>query len=227
MWRRGRDSRLRPTSSLRPKPAEEQRRARVHSAVRPAEPPWRINSIIQLLHRNRGAIPAPARRRTAAHHAGLGADRNLERCGHSARSCAARNRCRLRPLRSASVENQKVNSLAYCSQAVLAAAEDMKEAAVGAAPRSRRRAKSGAGQGFEPETIAAFLRRNAELLEAAKLPRQAGVSVHAVAEESAATLRKLAEETENKKPLKAGGLGAPSHRAGRKTICGVARRDAG
>jgi hypothetical protein len=95
-------------------------------------------------------------------------------------------------------KTRKINSLAYCSQAVLAAAEDMKEAAVGAAAAQPASSKSGAGQGFEPETIAAFLRRNAELLEAAKLPHTAGVSVHAVAEESATTLRKLAEETENK-----------------------------
>jgi hypothetical protein len=94
-------------------------------------------------------------------------------------------------------KTKKVNSLAYCSQEVLAAAEEMKEAAVGtAAPASR---KSGAGQGFEPQTISAFLRRNADLLEAAKLPHSAGVSVQAVAAESAATLRKLAEETESRK----------------------------
>jgi hypothetical protein len=59
--------------------------------------------------------------------------------------------------------------------------------------------KSDAGQGFEPEAITAFLRRNAALLEAAKLPRSAGISVHAVAQASAATLRKLAQDTENKK----------------------------
>jgi hypothetical protein len=94
-------------------------------------------------------------------------------------------------------KTKKVNSLAYCSQEVLAAAEDMKEAAVGTAAASS--SKSGAGQGFEPETIAAFLRSNAVLLEAAKLPRSAGVSVHAVAAESAATLLRLAQETEGKK----------------------------
>jgi len=95
-------------------------------------------------------------------------------------------------------KTKKVNSLAYCSQEVLAAAEDMKEAAVGAAG-GQPSGKSSAGQGFEPEAIAAFLRRNADLLEAAKLPQSAGISVHAVAGESAATLRKLAQETENKK----------------------------
>jgi hypothetical protein len=96
-------------------------------------------------------------------------------------------------------KTKKVNSLAYCSQEVLAAAEDMKEAAVGAADEQSASNKSGAAQGFEPEIIAAFLRRNAELLDAAKLPRSAAISVHAVAAESAATLRKLALETESKK----------------------------
>jgi hypothetical protein len=95
-------------------------------------------------------------------------------------------------------KTKKVNSLAYCSQEVLAAAEDMKEASVGAASQPTS-GKSGAGQGFEPEAIAAFLRRNADLLEASKLPQSAGISVHAVAAESAATLRKLAQETESKK----------------------------
>ena len=92
-----------------------------------------------------------------------------------------------------------VNSLAYCSQEVLAAAEDMKEAAVGAADEQSASSKSGAAQGFEPEVIAAFLRRNAKFLDAAKLPRSAAISVHAVATESAATLRKLALETESNK----------------------------
>jgi hypothetical protein len=95
-------------------------------------------------------------------------------------------------------KTRKVNSLAYCSQEVLAATEDMKEAAVGAAPEQPASNKSAAGQGFEPETIAAFLRHNADLLEAAKLPQSAAISVHAVAGESAATLRKLARETESK-----------------------------
>ncbi len=89
---------------------------------------------------------------------------------------------------------KKINSLAYCSQEVLAAAEDMKEAAVGAAESSSPR--SAAGQGFEPELISIFLRRNADLIEAARLPSSAVISVHAVAEESASTLRKLAQEIE-------------------------------
>lgn len=98
-------------------------------------------------------------------------------------------------------KTRKINSLAYCSQAVLAAAEEMKEAAVGAensaAPSS---SKSGAALGFEPEAIVAFLCRNADLLDAVKLPHSAGVSVPAVAADSAATLRKLAQQAENRKP---------------------------
>ena len=89
---------------------------------------------------------------------------------------------------------KKVNSLAYCSQEVLAAAEDMKEAAVGAANPSST--KSPAAQGFEPAAIAAFLRRNADLLYTAKLPHRTGISVQAIAEDTAATLRQLATQIE-------------------------------
>jgi hypothetical protein len=102
-----------------------------------------------------------------------------------------------------SKKHEKINSILWCAQAVLSAAEEMKEAAVGVASENTPSAKSSAGQGFEPATIAAFLRRNADLLHAAKLPRTAGVSVHAVAESSAATLSKLAAEIESANaPLK-------------------------
>ncbi len=97
-----------------------------------------------------------------------------------------------------SKRHEKINSILWCAQSVLTAAEDMKEAAIGAgeAPAS---SKSSAGQGFEPETIAAFLNRNADLLEAAKLPHNASVSVQAVAQECAVRLRKLADEARNAK----------------------------
>ncbi len=95
-------------------------------------------------------------------------------------------------------KTKKINSLAYCSQEVLAAAEAMKEAAVGTAADQPSSAKSSAGQGFEPEVIAAFLRRNADLLQAAKLPHSTGISVRTIADDSAATLRNLAQETESK-----------------------------
>ena len=93
-------------------------------------------------------------------------------------------------------KTRKINSLAYCSQAVLAAAEDMKEAAVGAGGADA--AKPEASRGFEPAAIAVFLRRNADLLEAANLPHTAGISMPSVASESAATLRELAQQAETK-----------------------------
>ncbi len=96
-------------------------------------------------------------------------------------------------------KTRKVNGLGFCSQEVLAAAEDMKEAAVGtAAGEPALGAKPRAGQGFEPEVVAPFLRRNADLLEAAKLPQGGGVSARPVALDAAKTLRHLAEEIEAK-----------------------------
>ena len=91
-------------------------------------------------------------------------------------------------------KTKKVNSLAYCSQEVLAAAEDMKEAAVGASgepPKERR------SQGFEPEVLAAFLRKNAEELTSAKVPQG---TILAFVRETAQTLRELADDSEKKAP---------------------------
>ena len=97
-------------------------------------------------------------------------------------------------------KTKKVNSLAYCSQQVLSAAEDMKEAAVGASDAEPVSPKSPAKQGFEPNIVAAFLRKNAGLLETAKLPQRGGVCAQTVADEAAHTLRNLAEQAESKKP---------------------------
>ena len=94
-------------------------------------------------------------------------------------------------------KTKKINGLAYCSQLVLSAAEDMKEAAVGAA-NEEGSPKSRSSEGFEPQTIAAFLRRNAELIEAASLPQHSGISVRTVGIEAARTLRDLAEQIETK-----------------------------
>ncbi len=93
-------------------------------------------------------------------------------------------------------KTKKINSLAYCSQEVLAAAEDMKEAAVGAATDA---AQPGARQGFEPEAVAAFLIRNAELLEKATFPDHIGSSAPAFVSETVSTLRQLADQTKSKK----------------------------
>jgi len=88
-------------------------------------------------------------------------------------------------------KTKKVNSLAYCSQEVLAAAEDMKEAAVDTATEKAR-----LQPGFDVRQIAAFLRENAERLETAALPERAGLSVGVLARETAGTLREMAEAIE-------------------------------
>jgi len=96
-------------------------------------------------------------------------------------------------------KTRKVNSLAYCSQEVLSAAEDMKEAAVGA---SADETGAKPDQGFETETVASFLLRNAGSLEAAKIPERNGVSGQPLVGEAARTLRQLADEARTKLPTR-------------------------
>jgi hypothetical protein len=111
---------------------------------------------------------------------------------------AAFDRYEQRPSKS-----KKVNSLAYCAQEVLAAAEDMKEAAVGAtgAAASGDEAAGGA-RGFDHAEIAVFLLKNAERLEQARLPAGGTISPETVAREAARTLRDLADEVTAKKTVR-------------------------
>jgi len=89
-------------------------------------------------------------------------------------------------------KSKKVNSLAYCAQEVLSAAEDMKEAAVGAASESKP------DRGFDSGEIADFLRRCAYELESAELPSRPGITPEAVAQEIAKKLVELAEKIAQK-----------------------------
>jgi hypothetical protein len=91
---------------------------------------------------------------------------------------------------------RKVNSLAYCAQEVLTAAEEMKEAAVGAA---RAEEPTETTKGFQTSEIVAFLCRNADQLEEAKLPQRGGISGQVVSRETAHTLRELASNLAGKK----------------------------
>jgi hypothetical protein len=93
-----------------------------------------------------------------------------------------------RPTRS-----KKVNSLAYCAQEVLTAAEEMKEAAVGT---NRSEITTTRSTGFEPAPVAEFLRRNATALETANLPERSGISANVVARETAQTLKQLCADLE-------------------------------
>ncbi len=79
---------------------------------------------------------------------------------------------------------RKVNSLAFCLQEVLAAAEDMKEAAVGALP-----AEGAGAAGLTPERIAQFLSAGAAQLEKADLP----LAARTLAVETVRSLRELAD----------------------------------
>jgi hypothetical protein len=83
-------------------------------------------------------------------------------------------------------KTRKVNSLAYCAQEVLAAAEEMKEAEVGTARAEKPDA------GFAPEEIAAYMERNASVIDAARagLPEIS----QALAAETAQSLRGLSGE---------------------------------
>ncbi len=97
---------------------------------------------------------------------------------------------------------RKINSLAYCSQEVLAASEEMKEAAVGA----RREPTEAAG--LDRAEISAFLVRNAALLEeliAGRPPDSRGNvggleqlpgSARSMVEDAARNLRELAASLE-------------------------------
>ncbi len=81
---------------------------------------------------------------------------------------------------------RKINGLAWCSQAVMEAVEQASEAAIGAAtPASIAAAESG----FESDRIAAYLRQNATLIQAAALAQPAD----SVATEVAARLNELAD----------------------------------
>jgi hypothetical protein len=84
----------------------------------------------------------------------------------------------------ARAKTRKVNSLAYCSQEVLAASEEMKEASTGAQKKT-----AAPPPGMEADSVAKYLNRNAELLETAKVPQ----SVASIAKDSAATLHADAE----------------------------------
>lgn len=81
-------------------------------------------------------------------------------------------------------KTRKVNSIAFCQQEVLAAAEEMQEAATGS--------KRDPGATTIPnQSIAAYFTRNAEALEAARHPAEA---VRELLAAQVATLRSLAEE---------------------------------
>ena len=83
-------------------------------------------------------------------------------------------------------KTRKVNSLAYCAQEVLTAAEDMKEAAVGGDRAEKNK------PGLDATAVSEFLKHNAEQLQQTSLPAAA----HRVATDSASGLREMAASFE-------------------------------
>ncbi|HEV3316185.1 MAG TPA: hypothetical protein VG488_04405 [Candidatus Angelobacter sp.] len=88
-------------------------------------------------------------------------------------------------------KTKKINGLGWCAQEVLVAAEDMKEAAVGA---SRQEPTS--VPGLETEEIARFFLGNADKLRKAQVPTQ----MKPITEECAASLDALAESLKRVSP---------------------------
>lgn len=82
-------------------------------------------------------------------------------------------------------KTKKVNGLGFCTQEVLAAAEEMKEASVGAS-----REQPSASPGMQAGEIEKFFHENAQKLRQAHAP----ATVKAVAEDCADTLEELAED---------------------------------
>jgi hypothetical protein len=86
----------------------------------------------------------------------------------------------------ARAKTRKINSLAYCSQEVLAAADDMKEAATGAT-----RKPDATDAGFEEPRIRAFLTSNAKSLRESASGSNASTALIAAADR----LTELASQT--------------------------------
>ncbi|HZU22146.1 MAG TPA: hypothetical protein VE998_04880 [Terriglobales bacterium] len=87
---------------------------------------------------------------------------------------------------------RKVNSLAYCSQAVLEAAEQMKEAEVGARGEAPA-ATSAANVGIDRPSVSAYLRRNSAAL-AEKAGAIDNAQVAAILQQASSTIAQLALE---------------------------------
>jgi hypothetical protein len=82
--------------------------------------------------------------------------------------------------------SQKVNGLAWCSQAVMHAAEEMVEASTGLAPTKPDKQHE---SGFESERVAAYLDKQANTVGAPGLASETWVATAARLHELAATMR--------------------------------------
>ena len=95
---------------------------------------------------------------------------------------------------------RRVNGLAWCSQAVMEAAEELSEAAIGTAPRA---ASAERESGFEPELVAVYLEDAATALDAATIASEACTATAARLRELAAEARAAAAENAAAQDLEA------------------------
>ena len=82
-------------------------------------------------------------------------------------------------------KTRKINGLAFCAQEVLASAEEMKDAAVGAPTPAQTIDRRDTG--LDQSAVAGYLQHNADLLDQLNLPGTA----QAMAKETAASLRTM------------------------------------
>ena len=112
---------------------------------------------------------------------------------------------------------RRINGLAWCAQAVMEAAEELREAAAGASPTADY---TGAAAGFEHERVAAHLESAADALRTATAAPEICAS-------TAERLRELASECARRSKGGSGSAGSESYGAGREIICGADRGCAG
>ncbi|MFY9856142.1 MAG: hypothetical protein WAK26_19925 [Terracidiphilus sp.] len=86
---------------------------------------------------------------------------------------------------------RRINGLAWCSQAVMEAAEDLREAAAGTAPAASTAERE---SGFEQERVAAHLEAAATALDAATVAPEACAATAARLRELAAEMRSATNE---------------------------------
>ena len=89
-------------------------------------------------------------------------------------------------------KTRKINSLAYCAQAVMTAAEDMQEAGLGTSSTRP------SDEWLQPQAIAAFLSKNAESVRASA--ERAPASASTVVTQTAATLEEMTRSLESSDP---------------------------
>jgi hypothetical protein len=86
---------------------------------------------------------------------------------------------------------RRINGLAWCAQAVMEAAEELREASAGTVPLSNESRESG----FEQERVSAHLKTAANALDAAAIAPEACRATAARLRELAAEVRKAPEES--------------------------------